>query len=166
MTSIKLKWGKEEFDVEIEKGSTVEVFKTQVWTLTTVPVDRQKYVGFPGGMLKDSDNLDEKVAKLKPGAKVQLLGTAEGGELKKNEEKVVFEEDLTPEQKAKILKEKKVEVLPAGIKNLGNTCYMNSTLQCLCKIKELNQALENYSIPGADERDIDCVLTNQLRQVA
>merc|ERR1719181_2606914 len=116
-------------------------------------------------MLKDSDNLDEKVAKLKPGAKVTLLGTAEGGELKKNEEKVVFEEDLTPEEKAKILKERKVEVLPAGIKNLGNTCYMNSTLQCLCKLKELNDAFQNYTIPGMDDRDIDAVLTNQMKVV-
>merc|ERR1719271_1087542 len=79
-------------------------------------------------MLKDSDDLDAKVAKLKPGAKITLLGTAEGGELKKPEEKVVFEEDLTADEKAKILKEKKVEVLPAGIQNLGNTCYANSTI--------------------------------------
>jgi ubiquitin carboxyl-terminal hydrolase 14 len=164
-TIIKLKWGKEEYDVEVEPGSTVEVFKTQVWTITTVPVDRQKFLGFPGGMLKDSDDLDAKVAKLKPGAKITLLGTAEGGELKQATEKVVFEEDLSPEEKAKILKERKVEILPAGIKNLGNTCYMNSTLQCLCKIKELAQAVENYSIPGADERDIDAVLTNQFRGV-
>merc|ERR1719311_1622927 len=77
-------------------------------------------------MLKDSDDLDAKIAKLKPGAKITLMGTAEGGELKKPAEKVVFEEDLTPEERAKILKEKKVEILPAGIKNLGNTCYMNS----------------------------------------
>jgi len=164
-TILKLKWGKEEYEVEMEPGSTVEVFKTQVWTITSVPVDRQKFLGFPGGMLKDSDDLDAKVAKLKAGAKITLLGTAEGGELKLNTEKVVFEEDLTPAEKAKILKEKKVEILPAGLKNLGNTCYMNSTLQCLCKIKDLTDAVANYNIPGADERDIDAVLTNQFRGV-
>jgi ubiquitin carboxyl-terminal hydrolase 14 len=165
MPVVKVKWGKEEFDVEVEPGSAVEVFKTQVWTLTTVPVDRQKFLGFPGGVLKDTDDLDAKLAKLKPGAKVTLLGTAEGGELKQPGEKVVFEEDLSAEERAKILKEKKVEILPAGIKNLGNTCYMNSTLQCLARIEDLDKALDKYQVPPAEERDIDAVLTNQFKNV-
>lgn len=165
MATVRIKWNAQEFDVPLEEGSTVELFKTQVWTLTKVPVDRQKFIGFPGGMLKDSDDLMSKVQKLKPGAKVQMLGTAEGDELKAPVEKVVFEEDLSPAEKARILKEKKAEVPPAGMKNLGNTCYMNATLQCLNRIVDLRQSLHSYTLPPPEERDVDSVLTMQFRNV-
>mmetsp|Transcript_62192 Transcript_62192/g.148373 ORF Transcript_62192/g.148373 Transcript_62192/m.148373 type:complete len:523 (+) Transcript_62192:84-1652(+) len=164
MVQIKLKWGKEEYDVDVDEPS-VEVFKTKVYSLTNVPVDKQKYLGFPGGMLKDTDDVVQKASNIKAGAKVTLVGTAEAAQLKAPAEKVVFEEDLSPEEKAKLLKEKKAEIMPAGIQNLGNTCYMNSTLQCLASIKELKDAVGAYTPPSAGDRDIDAVLTAQFRTV-
>ena len=56
------------------------------------------------------------------------MGTPEGKEYKEPANPVKFIEDMTPEERAKVLHEKTGEVLPAGLENLGNTCYLNSTL--------------------------------------
>lgn len=34
--------------------------------------------------------------------------------------------------------------LPSGLTNLGNTCYMNATIQCLKVVPELREALKEY----------------------
>lgn len=74
-----------------------------------------------------------------------MMGTAAGGELKKPEQMTKFVEDMTPEERARILHEKTGETLPAGLENLGNTCYMNATVQCLKRVNELKDSLKNYT---------------------
>lgn len=48
--------------------------------------------------------------------------------MKEIKEERKFYEEMTPEERAKIYKEKTGEILPAGLANLGNTCYMNSSI--------------------------------------
>ena len=48
----------------------------------------------------------------------------------------VFVEDMSASEAAKV-----GAILPAGLSNLQNTCYLNSTLQCLKVIPEFREGL-------------------------
>jgi len=39
--------------------------------------------------------------------------------------------------------------MPAGLNNLGNTCYMNATLQCLRSVSELRDAIKKFDLLSA-----------------
>ncbi|XP_012683374.2 ubiquitin carboxyl-terminal hydrolase 14 [Clupea harengus] len=133
--TVNVKWGKEKFDaVELNTEEPPMVFKAQLFALTGVQPDRQK-VMVKGGTLKDDEwgNI-----KLKNGMTLLMMGSAEA----LPEEPAVrpmFVEDMTEEQLASAME------LPCGLTNLGNTCYMNATVQCLRSVPELKVALQRYS---------------------
>lgn len=64
-----------------------------------------------------------------------LMGSAET--LAAPPPQTVFAEDLPAEKLAAV-----ATTLPGGLSNLGNTCYLNSTLQCMQTIPELSTALQ------------------------
>ncbi|KAG1711086.1 hypothetical protein DVH05_013820 [Phytophthora capsici] len=144
--TVSVKWGKQVFnDVVVDKNAPVAVLKAQLYDLTSVPVERQKLMSKAWkGMLKDDVDLST-LDKLVDGAGVMLMGSAEV--VQKPKEPIVFIEDMTTKDIAAT-----GTVYPAGLVNLGNTCYMNATLQCLRPVKELRQALTAQ--PGGVSADL------------
>ncbi|KND04956.1 ubiquitin-specific protease UBP6 [Spizellomyces punctatus DAOM BR117] len=142
---VNVKWGGKKLEnIELDTDQPGIVFKTQLYTVTGVPPERQKIMA-KGGMLKDDADMNS--LGWKEGQQIMMMGTA--GELPKAPEKqTMFVEDMTDAQIAQALK------LPAGLVNMGNTCYMNATLQCLRAIPELQSALVKMpSAIGVDGRE-------------
>ena len=134
MVQVVIKWNKLTYNTELDVSQSVPAFKATLQDLTGVPADRQKLMtkGAWVGTLKD--DADFSKMQIKDGHQVMLMGTADVVVMPK--EAVVFIEDMTAEQKAE-----KGVVLSAGLKNMGNTCYMNSTVQCFRHMKEVRDAL-------------------------
>ncbi|EFA06193.1 Ubiquitin carboxyl-terminal hydrolase nonstop-like Protein [Tribolium castaneum] len=142
---VKVKWGKESYpDIEVNTDESPMLFKAQLFALTGVQPERQK-VMIKGVTLKDADwdNF-----KLKDGVTVLLMGSKEEDVPKEPVEKTVFVEDMNESELATALE------LPAGLTNLGNTCYMNATVQCLKSVPELREALQAYQGDVTDARGV------------
>lgn len=152
---VNVKWSGKKFDdIELSLDEPGLVFKAQLFALTGVEPDRQKIFA-KGGMLKDDADMTK--LGLKAGHSFMMMGTA--GELPKApEKKILFAEDMTEATLNKAMD------IPIGLTNLGNTCYMNATLQCLRVIPELIQDLQKYT-GGTDNLDAGSSMTASLRDL-
>lgn len=117
------------------------MFKTQLFTLSGVPPDRQKIM-VKGGLLKD-DEWGKQTPK--EGQVLMMMGTADAMPVDPPKTVTVFVEDLSDVDRAKA----DPTHLGVGLQNLGNTCYLNSTVQCLYQVEPLRQALTQYQAAGS-----------------
>lgn len=132
------------YEVELDPEANGETLKYQLFSLTGVEPDRQKVL-VKGGQLKDDTPLSS--LKAKPGQIFMMMGTPSGGQgtadLGRPKEAVKFLEDMTEAEVAQ-----QEGATPAGLQNLGNTCYLNSTLQALRSVPELQEELQRYQTSG------------------
>lgn len=135
--NVKVKWNKETYDLELNTTETPNVFKAQIFGLTGVSPERQK-VMFKGSVIKDDEWNPATLKVIKNGATFLMMGSCE--ELPEvPKDKVVFMEDMNENELASAMD------LPAGLFNLGNTCYLNATIQCLLTVPELCECLKNHT---------------------
>jgi ubiquitin carboxyl-terminal hydrolase 14 len=153
MPKVTVKWGREKFDVDANTAMEPLVLKSQLFGLTGVVPERQKVV------IKGKTLPDDTWAgiTLSDGATIMLMGST--GE-------VPTAPTNTADNAASngAAKGEETIILPAGLKNLGNSCYMNATLQCFKAVPEINNALRNFSPTGA-EAAAGSVQKQMVRQV-
>eukprot|EP01118_Nematostelium_gracile_P018856 TRINITY_DN8525_c0_g1_i1.p1 TRINITY_DN8525_c0_g1~~TRINITY_DN8525_c0_g1_i1.p1 ORF type:complete len:475 (-),score=155.12 TRINITY_DN8525_c0_g1_i1:20-1444(-) len=158
MVKVSIKWGKQKFDdIELDLNEPPVVFKGQIYALTNVLPERQKIM-VKGGMLKD--DADWNKLGIKDGHVFMLMGSAEADIPKAPTEKTVFVEDLNTDEAAAMNQ----ALYPAGLENLGNTCYMNATLQCMKAVPELGSALKGFR-GGMQDSDTSNNVTVAMRDL-
>ena len=139
MFAVIVKHQGKKHEVEVDPSSNGETFKYQLFSITGVEPERQKII-IKGGQLKDDADMSK--LGLKPKQVLMMMGTpsADAQVIEKPKEKIKFLEDMDEAEAAQL-----EGATPAGLQNLGNTCYMNSTVQALRSIPELSEELLRYS---------------------
>ena len=151
---VKVKWGSKTYpDIEIDPEESPEVFKSQLFALTNVPNDRQKVL-IAGKKLQDT----WQGIRLKNKMTIMLTGSADP-----LLEKPVFTEEELAADSVSPTQAEHIS-FPSGLKNLGNTCYMNSVVHTFRHMPELQEAvIQKYPVSSTDSPD--AALASQMAAV-
>lgn len=135
---VKIKHSGKTYDVEIDLNDDGITLKSQLFTLTGVPPEKQRLI-IKGKTVTDEASLGD--FKIQPNMTLILFGTP-GALPKPPVEQPKFAEDMTDQQLAAVTKE------PAGLVNCIHTCYANSMLQAMKTVPEIQQALASHQNQG------------------
>jgi len=137
---IKIKHQGKVYDLEVDTSATGDVLKMQIYSLTNVEPENQKVLAKK--IIKDDTPLSS--LGFKAGTIITVIGNASANVVTDvPKERVKFAEDMTEAELAQ-----QEGAIPAGLQNMGNTCYANATLQTLRAVPELLEELKGYK-PGA-----------------
>lgn len=140
-TPVTIRWGKESINIpNVLDFKTGKELKEYLQSQTGVESQRQTITGIGKGILKDDDVIDEStpIKKL-----IRMMGSADKIPEKPKEE-IIFAEDVAKEEDDVYMTD-----YPSGLVNLGNTCYMNSTIHLLKNVPEIKEAL--FKFKGGSE---------------
>lgn len=129
---VKIKNAGNVYDIVIDSNATGADFKQKIFELTKIPPAKQKVI-MKGGKLTDDAVMSS--FKFNPKIPIMVLGTPDGNAVAAVP-RPVFIEDLNQDQLVPVSPD------PSGLLNLGNTCYLNSSLQALFQIRDLSSQVE------------------------
>ncbi|MCQ2820450.1 MAG: hypothetical protein MJ252_24565 [archaeon] len=135
-----MKWGKNVYEFNLPQNLFISDLKNELMNTSKVNIAEQKLI-LKGKTLTDTTPL----SALPNNPTISMLGAAPPSVDRPMPapSKVMFVEDLTEEQKLQIQREKGEEIV-FGLTNLGNTCYLNATVQCIGRVPELRSALIKF----------------------
>ncbi|CAK7201345.1 deubiquitinating enzyme [Sporothrix eucalyptigena] len=145
------------YEVDVDVSEPGAIFKYQVYSLTGVQPENQKIL-IKGKQVKDETDMAS--LGLKPAQAIMVLGQPGAAPVRFEapKEKTRFVEDMDGMDPSR----QDLLSAPGGLINLGNTCYLNASLQTMRSIPELQDSLINKFRP--DSSDPLTIMASNLRQ--
>lgn len=150
--AIKIKHSGKVYDINVDLESTGIKLKEEIFKLTNVPTDRQKIL-VRGGPLKDDAILSS--LSLRENQVIMMLGTPLSEVITNDENDYKIIDDSNNDNE--IINSNLIG-LPSGLTNLGNTCYLNSSIQLLNTIEELKDDVKKNN-------DKNNALVNNMKEL-